>query len=152
MSSAPSRRPGARRLDVVLVNERREIARLIELVEQFGADCGLIHDDILTVNLILDEMVSNVIKYGYDDRDEHRIDVQVAVDEGLVTIRIEDDGREFNPLAAPEPHHLDLPIEQRPIGGLGVHIVKTTVDGGEYRRADGRNILILKKRVAAAGA
>jgi len=147
MSSGPSR-PAAHLLSVVLVNERRELGRLGELVDRFGGECRLPADTVLILNLVLDEIVSNVIKYGYDDTLEHEIHVRVVLEGDLLTIQVEDDGRSFNPLEAPPPN-LDLPIEQRPIGGLGVFIVKSTVDAAEYRREGGRNVLTIKKRTSA---
>ena len=134
-------------LSVVVVNQRREIARLARLVETLQEQCGLSEDDLININLMLDEVVSNVIKYGYDDALEHQIHVEVAVEGDLVTLQIEDDGKPFNPFeAAPHPN-LDLPINDRPIGGLGVFIVKTLAESLGYRRENGRNIVTVKKRM-----
>ena len=144
-SSSPHPRP--RTLSVVVVNERREIARLARLFDEFREGCGISDDDGAHIHLILEEVVSNVIKYGYDDGLEHRINVDVAVDGDHVTIRIEDDGKPFNPLDAPHPK-LDLPIEQRPIGGLGVFIVKSVADSVDYRRDGGRNVVTVRKKIA----
>jgi anti-sigma regulatory factor (Ser/Thr protein kinase) len=129
---------------VTLLNERREIARLIQLVEQFGRQAGLVEDDTTDVNIMLDEFVSNVIKYGYDDDGRHEIVVAMKLEDGLLTIRVEDDGKPFNPLDAPEPD-LNLPVEQRPIGGLGILIARTMADTIEYERAGDHNVLTLRK-------
>ena len=91
-------------------------------------------------NLVLDELVTNIIKYGFDDAREHQIRVEMEVGVDLLTISVEDDGKPFNPLEAPSPN-LDLPIEDWPIGGLGVFIVKSIAAAAEARRRD---------RVAAA--
>jgi anti-sigma regulatory factor (Ser/Thr protein kinase) len=136
----------ARVLPVIVVNNRREVGRLIDLVEAFGRTSGLAEDDITDVSLLLDEFVSNVIKYGYDDAGEHEIQVVVTIDGRSLTIRIEDDGRAFNPLEAKAPD-LTLPIEERPIGGLGILIAKTLADSIDYERTDGRNILTLRKTI-----
>src|SRR6185436_19483438 len=106
-------------------------------------------DEAALVNLALDELVTNVIKYGYDDADEHRIQVTVTVDGGLLTLSMDDDGKPFNPLEAPPPD-LDLPIEERPIGGLGVFIVRSLADSLAYRREQGHNILTLTKKLQAS--
>jgi anti-sigma regulatory factor (Ser/Thr protein kinase) len=131
-------------LSVVVANDRREIARLNRLVEEFGRAARLDEDDTTDINLLLDEFVSNVIKYGYDDKSEHQIQVTVELDGRHLTIRIQDDGKAFNPLEAPEPD-LDLPIEERPIGGLGILIARTLADSLEYRREGGRNVLTMQK-------
>jgi anti-sigma regulatory factor (Ser/Thr protein kinase) len=141
-----SRAPHSSRriLSLVVMNQRREIPRLARAVDQFAGDCGLSEDDTATVNLLLDELVTNVIKYGFDDGLDHQIFVSVVLDGDNMTVRVEDDGKPFNPLDAPPPK-LDLPIEERPIGGLGVHIVKTMADSLEYQRDAGRNIVTMRK-------
>ena len=149
MSSLPWPR---RVLQLVVANQRREIPRLSRVVDQFGEECGFSAEDTAAINLMLDELVSNVIKYGYDDALEHQIYVKVTCERDLVTVRVEDDGKPFNPLEAPTPNHLDLPIEQRPIGGLGVHIVKTMADSLDYRRENGCNVVTMKKRMSSGSA
>jgi anti-sigma regulatory factor (Ser/Thr protein kinase) len=134
-------------LAIVLVNQRREVERLAGLVEQFGEAHGLAADDVSAVNLLLDEVVINIISHGYDDEREHQIAVNLALEDHVLAIRIEDDGRPFNPLDAPAPN-LDLPIEERPIGGLGIYIARSIADEMKYHREDGRNVLTLKKRVS----
>jgi anti-sigma regulatory factor (Ser/Thr protein kinase) len=133
-------------LSAVLVNQLSEIARLGELAARFGEANRISTDDVLAINLVLDEVVINVVKYAFTDGQEHQIPVRLAREGNVVTIRVDDDGRPFNPLEAPPPN-LDLPIEERPIGGLGIHIVKSTCDGIEYRREGGRNILTMTKTV-----
>ena len=99
------------------------------------------------LNLALDEVVTNIISYAYDDEAEHQIGIRVALDGDGVSVQVEDDGRAFNPLEAPKPD-VGLDLEQRPIGGLGVHIVRSLMDALEYRREDDRNIFIMRKRTA----
>ena len=99
------------------------------------------------MNLALDEIISNVIEHGYEDTLEHEIPITVRFEGDLLTIEIEDDGRPFNPVAEPLPD-VDLPLEERPIGGLGILILRSMADGHEYRRERGRNILRIEKRIA----
>ena len=100
---------------------------------------------VFTLNLALDELVTNVVSYGYDepagDRD---ITVALAVGDGRLTATLEDDGRPFDPLAKAPPD-IDSSLEDRRIGGLGVHFVRTMMDDVQYRRVDGRNRLTLVK-------
>lgn len=130
----------------VLVNERPEIQRLGEIAERFGADNGLSDDDVMSINLVLDELVTNIMDYGYDDAGRHEIRVTMAMEHGTLTIEIEDDARAFDPLAAPPPD-LDLPLEERPIGGLGIHIVRSVMNTVEYQRREGHNILTMRKTI-----
>jgi anti-sigma regulatory factor (Ser/Thr protein kinase) len=127
-------------LTLTLKNDPAEIGRLVDLLEAFGPQSGLTDDATFKLTLALDEIVANVVRHGFDDDREHRIEVKVIVDDRTVTASVEDDGLEFDPREAPVPD-LDLPIEMRKPGGLGMHLVRATMDSVEYRRQDGRNIL-----------
>jgi anti-sigma regulatory factor (Ser/Thr protein kinase) len=127
-------------LTLSLKNDTAEIGRLVDLLEAFGPQSGLTDDATFKLTLALDEIVANVVRHGFDDDREHRIEVKVIVDDRTVTASVEDDGLEFDPREAPVPD-LDLPIEMRKPGGLGMHLVRATMDSVEYRRQDGRNIL-----------
>jgi anti-sigma regulatory factor (Ser/Thr protein kinase) len=135
-------------LSVVLLNHRRELGRLSGLVDEFAAANSLSPDDAALVHLLLDETVVNVMKHGFDDDREHEIRVGIALDRNVLTVQIEDDGRAFNPLEHPPPD-LTLPLEERPIGGLGIHIVRMSVDEMVYRRDRGRNVLTMRKTLGS---
>jgi anti-sigma regulatory factor (Ser/Thr protein kinase) len=127
-------------LALVLENTRSEIARLTQAVDQFAERAAIGDEDLHDIHLILDELVINVIKYAFRDGQPHAIGVHLDLVGARLTMRIEDDGRAFDPTKAPAPE-LDIPIEERPIGGLGIHIVRTLSDSIAYRRIDGRNVL-----------
>jgi anti-sigma regulatory factor (Ser/Thr protein kinase) len=99
------------------------------------------------LDLALEEWISNVISYGYEDSAEHWIELRFEGTDHEARVEIEDDGREFNPLAIP-PVNTKEPLETRPIGGLGVHVIRSLVDEVNYRRENGCNILTLTKRFA----
>ena len=143
----------SRSLSIALVNERKEIPRLAEFAHRFGQAQNLSEDDTLNIQLVLDEVVINVILHGYEEAgetDPHDIHVRLSLDEErLLTIHVEDDARAYDPRQAPAPD-FDLPLEERRIGGLGVHIVKEIMDTMDYRREDGRNILTMTKKLDAA--
>ena len=132
-------------LSITCPNRLAEIGKAAELIEAFGAAHGLSPEVVFKLNLALDEVVTNIISHAYDDEDEHQIAIRVALDGEGVSVRVEDDGRAFNPLDAPRPD-LGLDLAKRPIGGLGVHIVRSVMDALEYRREDDRNILVMRKR------
>jgi len=134
-------------LSITCRNQLPEIARAAQLVEDFGTANGLPADVVFKLNLALDEVVTNIISYGYDDQNEHQIEITLTLDGGEVVVHVKDDGRAYNPLEAPRPD-LEADIDARPIGGLGVHIVRTLMDGLEYRREGGRNVLIMRKRTS----
>jgi serine/threonine-protein kinase RsbW len=133
-------------VSAVFANKRTEIERVVQLAERFGEEHQLAADIVMTIHLVLDELVANIITHGYDDTAEHQIRVTLTLDEALLGIRVEDDGRPFDPLALPPPD-LDLPLEDRPVGGLGIHIVRSVMDDVEYRREGDHNVLIMKKTI-----
>ena len=132
-------------LSITCPNRLAEIGKAAELIEAFGAAHGLSPGVVFKLNLALDEVVTNIISHAYDDADDHQIAIRVALDGEGVLVRVEDDGRAFNPLDAPRPD-LGLDLANRAIGGLGVHIVRSVMDALEYRRENDRNILIMRKR------
>jgi anti-sigma regulatory factor (Ser/Thr protein kinase) len=95
-------------------------------------------------NLAIEEFATNSIKYGYDDTEEHLIEVNLSLSNGELVLTILDDGRAFNPLEAPEPK-VSLPVEDRPVGGLGIYLVRKLSDRMQYAREGGKNRLTLRK-------
>ena len=102
---------------------------------------------IYLANLAIEELVTNCIKHGYDDDREHQIEINVSVDHGEMTLAVIDDCHAFNPLEAPEPD-TDLPVEERPLGGLGIHLLRKMSDRMTYERRAGRNHVSIVKRIA----
>ena len=133
-------------LSFTLRNVRSEIARMFSLLEEFCQANQISEDDMFNVRLVLDEAVINVIVHGFDDAADHDIHVSLKLHDRLLAIHIDDDGIAYNPLDAPTPR-FDLPIEQRRIGGLGVHIMRTLAKSVEYYRADGRNNLDIRMHI-----
>ena len=133
-------------LTLTLVNQPSEIERACTAVEEFVAARGLSPDVGYALALTLDEVVANVIRHGYAGTDEHTIRVRLWHEPDMLTMQVEDDAKAFNPLLAPPPD-LDVPIDRRPIGGLGIHIMRTMMDDLEYKRVNGQNLLTVRKRV-----
>jgi len=134
------------RLTLTLTSDRSEISRLVQELDAFGAAQHLSADDICNLQLLLDEVVANVMKHGHRYIDGHTIDIDVTLAGDLMTMRVEDDAPPFDPTSAPPPN-LDLPIEERPIGGLGIYIARTLATTMEYKRVNGRNVLTMTKTV-----
>jgi anti-sigma regulatory factor (Ser/Thr protein kinase) len=134
-------------LDISLRNDPGELIRVAELVQEFARRHGLSSPDLLAVDLSLHEHLTNIIGYGYDDTGEHRIQVRLRLTDRLLQVEVEDDGRPFNPLER-EPIDPTIPLDEKPLGGLGIHMMRSAMDRMEYRRTGGRNVLTLWKRVA----
>ena len=98
------------------------------------------HEAIFRVNLAIEEIVTNIIKYGYDDTNPHTITVNLALFPDTIRLQLKDDGHPFDPLQTPEPD-IHVPLDQRKIGGLGLHLVRETVSRITYRRENGANLL-----------
>lgn len=124
----------------------KEIERLNRLVRQFGELHEIPTRTLYAVNLALDELVTNAVLYGYEKADGEKIVVRIAMSEGELVASVEDRGRAFNPLDfAPPP--LDVPLADRSVGGLGIHLVRSLMDRLDYLRNDGKNMLTVRKRV-----
>jgi anti-sigma regulatory factor (Ser/Thr protein kinase) len=133
-------------VSAVFVNQRAEIGRAAEFAEQFGAAHGLSEDEVMSVNLVLDEVMANVIEHGSEAGSTHEIRVTLALEGDQLGIEVMDDARAFDPLQLAPPD-LDLPLEERPVGGLGIHIVRSVMDSVAYERRDGRNIITMRKTI-----
>jgi len=99
------------------------------------------------VNVSLEELLTNVISYGYEDTQEHEIILRLSFADGEMTAEIEDDGRPFNPLEMTEPD-INKPLEERQVGGLGIYLVRKFMTNLAYQRHEGKNRLTLKKKIA----
>jgi len=131
---------------LTLKNDLAEITRLAAELEAFCEQNGVSMDTVMALNLALEEAVTNVIDYGYDDGGVHEFQVELAVADGNITATISDDAKEYNPLLREDPD-VDAPLEERRIGGLGVLLVKKLMDTVSYARTDGKNVLTMRKRV-----
>lgn len=135
-------------MELRIKNDLKELKH----VEQFVADFAAMHQypGKLTyqINLALEELITNVISYGYDDADTHSIALSLEQQAGELRAEMQDDGRPFNPLTAPAPE-LDVPLEERTVGGLGIHLVKNLFDSLSYERTQDRNCTILKKDISS---
>ncbi len=134
---------------ITLKNQLSELERVSRLVEAFGERQGLPAKLTFELNLALDEILTNVISYAYDDDRAHDIRVRLSLAGSELAVEVEDDGRAFDPLAVPAPK-VDAPAEERPVGGLGIHLVRKLMDGLEYRRRQDKNLLLMTKSVAGS--
>ena len=101
------------------------------------------------VDLVLEELAQNIVSYGYGDGRSGSMEISLAMADGKLLITVEDDGDPFDPFTRAEPK-LDASLEERDIGGLGIHFTRTLMDAFRYRRVDGRNRVELQKSLVAA--
>jgi anti-sigma regulatory factor (Ser/Thr protein kinase) len=136
-------------VDITLTNDLAELSRMADSLEAYARDHGVADGTLFAVNLALEELVTNTISYGYADGGRHVITISLVVDGPHLHVRIDDDATEFNPLEFDAPD-LEAPLEDRRVGGLGVHLVRTLMDDIRYERVDGRNVLSMRKRLDGA--
>ncbi len=134
-------------VELRLANDLAGLAQLADHVEGFGAAQRLPENVVNALNVVVDEAVSNVINHGYDAGVRGEIAVRLRLAAGGVLLEVEDDGRPFDPLQVPPPD-LSLPLERRPIGGLGIHLIRNLMDEVTYARIGGRNVLKMVKHLA----
>jgi anti-sigma regulatory factor (Ser/Thr protein kinase) len=138
-------------LTIVLKNDLAELERVSALLEEFGRQQGVPSTTLFELHLALDELLTNVVSYGYDDSAVHEIVVRLAAGPPraarCIEVTVEDDARPFNPLEALAPD-VEAPVAERPIGGLGIYLVRRVMDDLEYRREHGKNVLVMRKTVA----
>lgn len=96
--------------------------------------------------LIAEEVLANAIRHGMVQHEVHSLAIRIDRDDELLTLEFLDDGRAYNPLAAPAPP-IDAPLKERPIGGLGVYLVCEVAESVRYERRDGRNVLHVVLRI-----
>ena len=124
-----------------------ELDELCRHLETFGQKTGLSKKFVFEVNLVLDELFTNIISYGFDDDGEHSIKVTITPENGGLYLCIEDDGKPFNPVEFEAPD-MSCSIEECKIGGLGIHIIRKLMDDICYERCEDKNVLKLKKGLA----
>jgi len=130
---------------LTVVNKVEEITKVEDFIEHTAREWKLEHAEARKVNLAAEEIVSNIINYGYGDENEHKIKVVLAYGDGRLKAMFSDDGVPFNPTEKKDPDSIDKPIEEREIGGLGIFFVMQLMDKVEYKREGNMNILIIEK-------
>jgi anti-sigma regulatory factor (Ser/Thr protein kinase) len=129
---------------MVFENRLEKLNHLMAVIRAYSAPFGLSGKTRFAVELILEEVVTNVIHHAFDEADtaagkSQQIAVSLAVADAEVHLRVEDGGRPFNPLSAPR-QKVDQPFMERLQGGLGIHLVRQMMNSMAYRREANRNI------------
>jgi serine/threonine-protein kinase RsbW len=136
-------------LEIKVNNTLSELERVNEALRKFSRWHVLSSNVVHDLHLALEEILTNVICYGYADDRQHEICVRLKVRPGAVIAEVEDDGRPFDPVAAPDVD-VRRPIDERAPGGLGIHLVRKLMDSVEYKRQSGRNLLIINRKTEEA--
>ncbi len=136
-----------RTVETTIANRRDALARVTKIVEDLAATHHLARDVVADVNVALDEVLTNILAYGYDDDEIHEIRIRLSLDREVIEVQVEDDGRPFDPTTLAPPD-LSAPLRDRPVGGLGMHFVRNLMSEVTYARAGDHNRLLFKKCLA----
>lgn len=128
-----------------------EIAGVMSFIEELAERHALPETAVFHLQLACDELLTNAISYGFPDGGSPKIYISIALKGDTIETEIVDNGIAFNPLAQPEPD-INLPLEERKIGGLGVLIIRTVMNRLDYHRSDGHNHLKMVLQLPANSA
>jgi anti-sigma regulatory factor (Ser/Thr protein kinase) len=92
--------------------------------------------------MALDELIANVVNYAYPEGQPGKVNLRMYRNDNTITAELVDQGKPFDPTKHPEPD-VSLPIEERPIGGLGIHLTRKMMSSFKYERAGGENRLVI---------
>ena len=127
---------------LTLFNDVRQISLLAGFMNRIREENNLNPGLATKINLALEEAVTNVVMYAYPKGTKEKINLEAVRDGNTLRFTLTDRGRVFDPTAAPKAN-ISASLKDRPIGGLGIHLVRTIMDSVTYRRAEGKNVLTM---------
>ncbi|MCR4603269.1 MAG: ATP-binding protein [Prevotella sp.] len=134
------------RKEIQIKNQVGELERVASFVEEIGEELGLGMELQMNLNLVMEEMVSNVIFYAYPEGTDATIELLAESDGKELTFVLSDQGREFDPTLKDDVD-IDANPAERELGGMGIFIVKNIMNKVTYQRLEGKNLLTMKKEI-----
>lgn len=132
---------------VLLVSNRiDELSHVQVFIDELFGEWEMPVSLTMSINLVLEEALTNTILYGYDDDNMHTIEVTFSLQGDNLIISLVDDGHAYDPTLKEDPD-ITLPAEERNVGGLGIFLIKQIMDKVEYRKIGKNNCLILTKNI-----
>lgn len=132
--------------ELTLRNEVAELEKLVPFIQALSSELSLPHELVFNLNLVLEEAISNIIFYAYPGQSGKEINVQALCKGNSLIFTLTDTGLPFDPTRV-EDADITLSVEERPIGGLGIFLIKNIMNEVEYQRIEGKNIFTLKKEI-----
>ena len=132
------------RKEIKIKNEVNELERVARFVEEIGEELHLDMELQMNLNLVMEEMVSNVIFYAYPEGTEASIELKAESNGKELTFVLSDQGREFDPTLRADAD-VDTNPADRDLGGMGIFIVKNIMNQVTYQRLKGKNLLTMTK-------
>jgi serine phosphatase RsbU (regulator of sigma subunit)/anti-sigma regulatory factor (Ser/Thr protein kinase) len=131
---------------LILHNDIRQIPQLAGFIETIAQDAHIDKSLAMSLNLALEEAVTNVIMYAYPQGSDGLVDIEAVIRKDSIDFMVIDSGKPFDPTAVPDAN-VDSALEDRPIGGLGIFLVRNIMDSVKYERKEGKNLLSMTKRI-----
>lgn len=129
-------------------NQLEQLHGIVETVDQITKEWNLSSKVSMELNLVLEELFTNIVFYAFPDKKEHIIEIHFSLSSsGILEVVIIDDGNYFDLIEASEEVKLDAALEERKVGGLGIHFVKQMMDEMSYERKGGKNVVTLRKYI-----
>lgn len=130
-----------------LTNSQGTMAGLVASLRNLGSEQGWSDKCVYQITLALDEIITNILQYGYQSAEGYEIDVAVEITGQQARLEVRDNARPFNPIGDVSEPELDKPLLERKrcVGGMGVHLVRSIMNSIAYRYENGRNILTMEK-------
>ena len=128
------------KLDFLTENTFDSVADGARKLEVFAEESALPPRKAYQLDLIYEELMTNVVKYSYSDGGSHQIQVSLENNDQTLTFTIIHDGSDFNPWTQADPD-LNVPLEERGVGGIGIMLVRKFSLSASYERRDGKSII-----------
>lgn len=131
---------------LILQNEVEQLSKLSDFIDSIAEELSIDSSMAMSLNLAIEEAVTNVVMYAYPEGEVGNVVIIANFTEGMLVFTISDNGIPFDPTSKTDAD-VTLNVEERPIGGLGIFLVKNLMDFVGYERKNGYNILTLKKKI-----
>ncbi len=131
---------------VRITNQRDQIDTVRKFFDDYSKENKLTEKTVHDIQMALDELLTNIVNYGYEDTDEHRIDVRFGINDDALMVEIVDDSKPYNILEQENPD-ISLSVEDKPIGGLGIFLIKKLMSNVDYYTKEGKNHLVMTKEL-----
>ena len=131
---------------ITLPNDVQEVPQLNVFVDEVCEQVDFDMSTTLKLNLAIEEAVVNVMNYAYPAGEKGDVDIEAMINDEYLVFVISDSGTPFDPTAKAEVD-TTLSVEERGIGGLGIHLIRQIMDTINYERVDGKNVLTLRKKL-----
>ena len=131
---------------VRITNQRDQIDNVRKFFDDYSKENKLTEKTVHDIQMALDELLTNIVNYGYEDSDEHQIDIHFGINNNAVNVEIVDDSKPYNILEQENPD-ISLSVEDKPIGGLGIFLIKKLMSNVDYYTEEGKNHLVMTKEL-----